>query len=155
MSNPSSYPNSSMHLLRVIKNRACHDILCGKTGFAGDIRLPAMLYAKVLKPPAHGAKLKTVDPEPCKQVAGVQVVRDGDLVAVLHELPDMAEAALAKIKADFEPSPSDAALGWQWDAAGDDALRMYAPLAKDKGRTITGLLRGDVMLAKQIDRKSV
>jgi hypothetical protein len=44
-----------------------------------------------------------------------------------------------------------AALGWQWDAAGDDALRMYAPLAKDKGRTITGLLRGDVMLAKQME----
>ena len=79
----------------------------GKAQFAGDIRLPAMLYAKVLKPPAHGAKLKTVDTEPCKQVAGVQVVRDGDLVAVLHELPDMAEAALAKIKVDFEPSPSD------------------------------------------------
>ncbi len=41
-----------------------------------------------------------------------------------------------------------AALGWQWDAAGDDALRMYAPVAKDHGHTITGLLRGDVMLAK-------
>jgi hypothetical protein len=44
-----------------------------------------------------------------------------------------------------------AALGWQWDAAGDDALRMYAPVAKDKGKTITGLLRGDVMLAKQME----
>ena len=40
-----------------------------------------------------------------------------------------------------------AALGWQWDVAGDDALRMYAPVAKDNGTTITGLLRGDVMLA--------
>src|SRR5271157_5485694 len=39
-----------------------------------------------------------------------------------------------------------AALGWQWDAAGDDALRMYAPVAKDHSKTITGLLRGDVML---------
>jgi hypothetical protein len=40
-----------------------------------------------------------------------------------------------------------ASLGWQWDAAGDNALRLYAPIAKDHGRAITGLLRGDVMLA--------
>lgn len=36
-------------------------------------------------------------------------------------------------------------LGWQWDAARNDALRLYAPIAKDKGKTITGLLRGDLM----------
>jgi len=39
------------------------------------------------------------------------------------------------------------ALGWQWDAAGPNALRLYAPVAKDHGKTITGLLRGDIMLA--------
>ena len=38
------------------------------------------------------------------------------------------------------------ALGWQWDAVGDDALKLYAPIAKEKGKTITGLLRGDFML---------
>jgi hypothetical protein len=38
------------------------------------------------------------------------------------------------------------ALGWQWDAAGPNALRLYAPVAKDHGKTITGLLRGDIML---------
>ncbi|MGA8344321.1 MAG: alpha/beta hydrolase domain-containing protein [Candidatus Sulfotelmatobacter sp.] len=36
-------------------------------------------------------------------------------------------------------------LGWQWDAAGADALRFVAPLAKENGKTITGLLRGDLM----------
>jgi hypothetical protein len=41
-------------------------------------------------------------------------------------------------------------LGWQWDAAGRDALRLYAPVAKDKGKTITGLLRGDLMPSKEI-----
>jgi len=39
-------------------------------------------------------------------------------------------------------------LGWQWDAVGDDALRLYAPIAKDNGKTITGLLRGDLMPSK-------
>jgi hypothetical protein len=43
------------------------------------------------------------------------------------------------------------ALGWQWDAVGPDALRLYAPIAKDHGKTITGLLRGDIMLPAQAD----
>jgi hypothetical protein len=42
-------------------------------------------------------------------------------------------------------------LGWQWDATGDDALRLYAPIAKDHGKTITGLLRGDLMLSKAVE----
>ncbi|HME37231.1 MAG TPA: alpha/beta hydrolase domain-containing protein [Candidatus Sulfotelmatobacter sp.] len=36
-------------------------------------------------------------------------------------------------------------LGWQWDAAGPGALRFFAPVAKENGKTITGLLRGDLM----------
>lgn len=39
-------------------------------------------------------------------------------------------------------------LGWQWDAYGDDALKLYAPIAKENGKTITGLLRGDLMLSE-------
>jgi hypothetical protein len=42
-------------------------------------------------------------------------------------------------------------LGWQWDAAGVDALRFYAPIAKENGKTITGLLRGDLMPWKVLD----
>jgi hypothetical protein len=39
-------------------------------------------------------------------------------------------------------------LGWQWDAAGPGALRLYAPVARESGKTITGLLRGDLMPSK-------
>jgi hypothetical protein len=42
------------------------------------------------------------------------------------------------------------ALGWQWDATGPNALRFFAPVAKENGKTITGLLRGDVMLAEAL-----
>jgi hypothetical protein len=44
-----------------------------------------------------------------------------------------------------------AALGWQWDAVAADALHLYAPIAKDHGETITGLLRGDFMLPAKMD----
>jgi hypothetical protein len=39
-------------------------------------------------------------------------------------------------------------LGWQWDAYGPGALRFFAPIAKENGKTITGLLRGDRMPSK-------
>jgi hypothetical protein len=37
-------------------------------------------------------------------------------------------------------------LGWQWDAQAPGQLRFFAPIAKENGKTITGLLRGDLML---------
>jgi len=36
-------------------------------------------------------------------------------------------------------------LGWQWDSPDEDALRLFAPIARENGKTITGLLRGDYM----------
>lgn len=74
----------------------------GKAEFAGDIRLEGMLYACILRPPAHGAKLRSVDTSAVEKMAGVQLVRDGDLIAVLHKNPDEAENALTKIKAEFD-----------------------------------------------------
>ncbi|MBA7644702.1 Nicotinate dehydrogenase subunit B [subsurface metagenome] len=76
--------------------------VAGKAEFAGDIRLPGMLYARILRPPAHGAKLSSVDTSAVEKIAGVQLVRDGDFIAVLHKNPDEAENALTKIKAQFD-----------------------------------------------------
>jgi nicotinate dehydrogenase subunit B len=78
----------------------------GAALFTGDVRLPGMVYASILRPPAHGAKLKSADTTAAAAVPGAQVVRDGDLVAVLHDRPDIAAQACALIKAEFEPSPS-------------------------------------------------
>jgi len=39
-------------------------------------------------------------------------------------------------------------LGWQWDAQAPGQLRFFAPIAKENGKTITGLLRGDLMLSE-------
>jgi len=61
-----------------------------------------MLYAKILRPPAHGAKLKRVDTSAAEKMQGVSVVRDGDFVAVLHKSPDGAAAALARIDSEFD-----------------------------------------------------
>jgi isoquinoline 1-oxidoreductase len=73
----------------------------GKALYAGDIRVPGMLYARILRPPMHGASLESVDTAPAETIDGVTVVRDGDLVAVLHREPDVAGKALARIEAQY------------------------------------------------------
>ncbi|MBM3748059.1 MAG: xanthine dehydrogenase family protein molybdopterin-binding subunit, partial [Acidobacteria bacterium] len=59
------------------------------------------------RPPAHGATLKGADTAAAEKIEGARVVRDGDLIAVLHARPDVADAALKLVKAQFErPRPS-------------------------------------------------
>jgi isoquinoline 1-oxidoreductase len=76
----------------------------GKAKYAADYTLPGMLFARILRPPAHGATLKAVDTSAAEKMPGVQVVRDGELIAVLAPRPDVAEKALEALKAQFEPS---------------------------------------------------
>ncbi len=87
--------------------RDAFEKVTGKAKYAGDIQLPGMLYARMLRPPAHGASLVSADLSEAEKIEGVRIVRDGDLIAVLHPRPDLAEAALLKIKADFKPAKSD------------------------------------------------
>ncbi len=78
----------------------------GKAQYAGDIRLPGMLYGKVLRPPVHGARLKSADLSGAKQVKDARAIQDGEFVAVVHRQPDQAELALSRIKAEYElPKP--------------------------------------------------
>lgn len=73
----------------------------GQAKYAGDFKLPGMVFARILRPPSHGAKLTTVDVSGAEQVKGTQVVRDGDFIAVLNENRDRADEAIVKIKAEY------------------------------------------------------
>lgn len=102
LKSPGEYKLVGKPLLR----RDARDKVTGQTKYTGDLRLPGMLYARVLRPPAHGAKLRSVDTSGARALPGVVVVEEGDFVAILHELPDMAEEALDAVQAEFAPSPS-------------------------------------------------
>jgi nicotinate dehydrogenase subunit B len=83
------------------------DKVTGAAKYAGDVRLPGMLRARLLRPPAHGATLRRVDTNAARQVPGVVVVEEDDLIAVLHEDPQQAERALRLIEAAYdEPEPA-------------------------------------------------
>lgn len=81
--------------------------LTGEARYAGDIQLPGMLYARILRPPSHFSELTGADTSGAESMDGVEVVRDGDLVAVLHELPDIADIALSKVKAGYATNDPD------------------------------------------------
>jgi isoquinoline 1-oxidoreductase len=74
----------------------------GQARFAGDLREPGMLYARILRPPAHDAKLVSADLSGTKAIAGVVVVEKPDLTAVLHADPELADRALEAIQAQWD-----------------------------------------------------
>ncbi len=71
----------------------------GVAQYAADLRFPGTLHACIVRPPAHGLTLQTVDAAAAERLPGVRVLRDGALVAVLHDQPDAARAALEGVKA--------------------------------------------------------
>ena len=94
----SEYTISGRSYLR----RDAFEKVTGKARYTADIRLPGMVYARILRPPAQGAKRLRVDTSTAERMKDVQVIRDGDLIAVLHPHPDGAAKALGSIKADFD-----------------------------------------------------
>ncbi|MFN8255974.1 MAG: molybdopterin cofactor-binding domain-containing protein [Bacteroidales bacterium] len=73
----------------------------GQAKYTGDLKLPGMVFARILRPPSHGAKLKSVDFSEAEKIEGTKVLREGDLIAVTHENWDKAEEALKLIKAEY------------------------------------------------------
>ncbi|MBI2303154.1 MAG: molybdopterin-dependent oxidoreductase [Chloroflexi bacterium] len=109
--------------------------VCGLAKFAGDLFLPDMLYGKVLRSPYHHALIKGIDTSEAKKLPGVVgVFTAGDIpgvnnlpgarpsayvfaedrvrffgegvAAVAAETEEVAEAALSKIKVDYQPLPA-------------------------------------------------
>jgi CO/xanthine dehydrogenase Mo-binding subunit len=85
------------------------DFVTGGHRYSSDVKRPGMLYGKVLRPTAFGAKLASLDDTAVKLMAGVTVVRDGDFAGVAAPDPESAESAMGALKAEWktEPQPSD------------------------------------------------
>jgi hypothetical protein len=148
----------------------CTDVLDGRVfGEAGAYeRLTGRVYFAVDVANAHNRAI--VDLDKAVNLADGAVEFSADFVALrpkdpakangtlllevpnrgrpyIVELVDDGDKDLARDAGDawlLRRGFSVASLGWQWDASGD-ALRLYAPVAKDHGKAITGLLRGDYM----------
>jgi hypothetical protein len=154
-----------------------HDVLGGKTfGEAGAYeRIVGRVYFSLLVANPHNQRI--VDLGNAENLNNGEVEFSADFVAVrpkhahkgngsmLLEVPNRGHSRILSLvdggDEDLAKDAGDAwflrngftvvSLGWQWDAVGADALKLYAPIAKENGKTITGLLRGDFMLPKAMD----
>ncbi len=115
----------------------------GRTKYTGDIRLPGMVYARVLRPPVHGARLKSADTSGAEKISGLQVIREGDFIAVLHSLPDVAASAIETIRAEWDSPESKV-----------DGDTIYRHMAGNvlQGEEIT--VQGEVEKGKSLSRKT-
>ena len=104
---PIKDPSEFKIVGRPITRRDALEKVTGAAKYAGDVQVPGMVYAKILRPPAHGAQLVDVDLSEAKSMKDVQVIEEEDLIAVLHRYPDGAEGAASGIKARFSTPESD------------------------------------------------
>ena len=73
----------------------------GKQVYIHDFSVPGMLHARVIRPPAIGAKLEAVDESSVKEFAGVKVVRIKDFLAVVAAEEWTAVRAARALKAQW------------------------------------------------------
>jgi isoquinoline 1-oxidoreductase len=81
----------------------------GRHQYTTDLRPQGMLHGKVLRAPALGASLVSLDLDAAKAFPGVQVIRDESFVGVVAASPTLATQALAAIRAEWktEEQPSN------------------------------------------------
>lgn len=99
------------------------EIVTGRHKYASDVKLPEMLYGKVLRPGQLGGKLKSVNLEAARALPGVTAVHDGEFVGVAAANEQIAERALAAIAVEWNyPAQSSSATLFQdLKAGGGDA----------------------------------
>lgn len=78
------------------------DLITGRHKYVSDMKIPGMVYGRVLRPPAIGATLAIADLSKAKSVPGVEVVQDGDFIGVTAPSTQIANVALAMIDARWE-----------------------------------------------------
>lgn len=76
----------------------------GKHKYVSDMKLPGMQYGKVLRAPAYGAKLISVNTEAASRIPGVVIVQDGDFLGVVAPSHRVATEAISKIDAKWQLS---------------------------------------------------
>lgn len=76
--------------------------ITGKHVYVSDMKLPGMLYGKVLRAPSYGAKLIEADITKAKSIPGVIVVKDVNFVGVAAPDIRTANKALQSIDAKWE-----------------------------------------------------
>ncbi len=97
--NPPTKPISSYQVIgQSIGMRTIPPIVSGTATYVGDVRLPGMVHARVVHPPAIGSKLVSAGTLDKKQFPNTQIVVKGNLVAVVDPLEYVAIQAASELQ---------------------------------------------------------
>lgn len=117
----------------------------GRATYTHDVRLPGMAYAKVLCSPHACAKVKSIDVESAKKLAGVLaaiVLEDEEVrylgapvAAVAAETPELADDGLRAIRVEYEVQPHA--------VTPEQSLADGAPKVSNRGNVRTHDARGE------------
>ena len=106
-----------------VPRREGRDIVTGRPVYVTDVRLPGMLRGAVLRPPHMGAALRELDDAAASPLPGViKVVRDGDFVGVVAERHEQALAAVAVLRAVWDPTPPSRGVEHDIELRRDDGI---------------------------------
>ena len=109
----------------------------GEAKYASDVRLPGMLYGKILRCPLPAATVKSIDLAEARRKPGVRAVlaiaKPGEkmrfagqeVAALAADTPEQAIDALAAVKVEYAALP--------FVVSADDARKDGAPLVFEKG----------------------
>ncbi len=81
------------------------DFVTGRHKYTPDLKLPGMLYGKIVRPSAFGATLASIDLSAAQAMPGVVVVHDGDFIGVAAPDELTSERAAAAIKTEWKTTP--------------------------------------------------
>ena len=121
------------------------DIVTGAHRFPSDIVRPKMLYGSVLRPPAYGATLASVDLSAAQKMASVTVCREGNFVGCAAPTSWAArkavEAVAAQAQWETKEHPSSAQLFTYLKerALQDDPSGRRRPRVQSRGSVEEGL----------------
>ena len=101
------------------------DKVTGRFTFLQDFRLPDMLHGRIVRPPAIGARLQSVDENSVTGIPGVRVVRQGNFLSVVAEHEWAAIKAMRQLTASWSPWAGLPLQGELWN----DVRR--TPITKD------------------------
>jgi CO/xanthine dehydrogenase Mo-binding subunit len=91
------------------------DKVTGKFTYMQDFRIAGMMHGRVIRPPAYGAKLESVDESSVKTIPDVRVVKDNNFLGVVASSEWNAIRAAQQLKAQWskaETLPDQAKL-WE------------------------------------------
>jgi nicotinate dehydrogenase subunit B len=77
-------------------------IVTGAEKYTSDMKLPGMMYGRVVRPAGFKATLVDADTKPAEEIPGVIAVRDGDFLGVACDDSAKLDRAASLVKADWK-----------------------------------------------------